>query len=66
MNNSSAHKDFYKIEGLKFDIVKLQEGLNEVLKIIRTDQHDLPVSRFEDIDVEAMELVVSHECKFIR
>ena len=37
MNNSSAHKDFYKIEGLKFDIVKLQEGLNEVLKIKNYD-----------------------------
>ena len=37
MNNSSTHKDFYKIEGLKFDIVKLQEGLNEVLKIKNYD-----------------------------
>ena len=37
MNNSSTHKDFYKIEGLKFDIVKLQESLNEVLKIKNYD-----------------------------
>ena len=37
MNNSSTHKDFYKIEGLKFDIVKLQESLNEVLRIKNYD-----------------------------
>ncbi len=37
MNNSSTHKDFYKIEGLKFDIVKLQKALNEVLKIKNYD-----------------------------
>ena len=37
MNNSSTHKDFYKIEGLKFDIVKLHEALNEVLKIKNYD-----------------------------
>ena len=37
MNNASTHKDFYKIEGLKFDIVKLQESLKEVLKIKNYD-----------------------------
>ena len=33
MNNTNIHKDFYKVENLKFDILKLQEGLKEFLKI---------------------------------
>ncbi len=33
MNNTNIHKDFYKVENLKFDILKLQEGLKEILKI---------------------------------
>tara|TARA_B100000965_G_scaffold381840_1_gene379672 strand:- start:302 stop:901 length:600 start_codon:yes stop_codon:yes gene_type:complete len=37
MNNLSSHKDFYKVEGIKFDIVKLQESLKEVLKIKNYD-----------------------------
>ena len=30
MDNLSSHKDFYKVEGIKFDIVKLQKSLKEV------------------------------------
>ena len=42
MNNLDSHKDFYKVEGVKFDISRLQESLKEVLKI---KNYDLSVSR---------------------
>ena len=31
MGNLNSHKDFYKIEGIKFDILKLRKSLKEVL-----------------------------------
>ena len=31
MGNLDSHKDFYKVEGLKFDILKLRNALKEVL-----------------------------------
>ena len=37
MNNTNLHKDFYKIENMKFDISKLQSALHEVLKIKKYD-----------------------------
>ena len=37
MNNLGSHKDFYKVDGIKFDIAKLQDGLKEVLKIKNYD-----------------------------
>jgi len=52
--------------GVEAVISKNISAVNEVLKIIRSDQQSLPVSRFEDIDIEAMELTVSSKCKFIR
>ena len=33
MNITNTHKDFYKVENLNFDILKLQEGLKQILKI---------------------------------
>ena len=41
-------------------------AVNEVLKLIRSHQQDLPVSRFEDLDVDAIELTVNPECKYLR
>ena len=41
-------------------------AVNEVLKLIRSDQQDIPVSRFEDLDVDAIELTVTPECKYLR
>ena len=37
MNNTNLHKDFYKIENLKFDVSKLQTALKEILKIKKYD-----------------------------
>tara|TARA_Y100000590_G_scaffold190689_1_gene217037 strand:- start:82 stop:681 length:600 start_codon:yes stop_codon:yes gene_type:complete len=33
VNITNTHKDFYKVENLNFDILKLQEGLKQILKI---------------------------------
>ena len=41
-------------------------AVNEVLKLIRSDQQDLPVSSFEDLNVDAIELSVVQACRYIR
>tara|TARA_B100000686_G_scaffold288015_1_gene313843 strand:+ start:85 stop:684 length:600 start_codon:yes stop_codon:yes gene_type:complete len=37
VNNTNLHKDFYKIENMKFDISKLQNALYEILKLKKYD-----------------------------
>ena len=51
--------------GVDAVVSKNISAVNEVLKLIRSDQQDLPVSRFEDIDVDAIELTVNPECKYL-
>ncbi len=52
--------------GVDAVVSKNISAVNEVLKLIRSDQQDLPVSRFEDLDVDAIELTVAPECKYLR
>ena len=52
--------------GVDAVVSKNISAVNEVLKLIRSDQQDLPVSRFEDLDVDAIELTVTPECKYLR
>ena len=52
--------------GVDAVVSKNISAVNEVLKLIRSDQQDLPVSRFEDLDVDAIELIVTPECKYLR
>ena len=52
--------------GLDAVVSKNISAVNEVLKLIRSDQQDLPVTRFEDIDIDAIELSVSPDCKYLR
>ena len=52
--------------GVDAVVSKNISAVNEVLNFIRSDQQDLPVSRFEDINVDALELTVSQDCKYIR
>jgi trk system potassium uptake protein TrkA len=52
--------------GVDAVVSKNISAVNEVLKLIRTDQQELPISRFEDLDVDTIELKVSKECKYIR
>ena len=51
--------------GVDAVVSKNISAVNEVLKLIRSDQQDLPVSRFEDIDVDAIELTVNPKCKYL-
>jgi len=52
--------------GVDAVVSKNISAVNEVLKLIRSDQQDLPVSRFEDLDVDAIEITVKTGCKFLR
>ena len=38
MSNLSSHKDFYKVDGMKFDIAKLQE----IREFYSTEIQELP------------------------
>ena len=40
--------------------------VNEVLNIIRSDQDEIPISCFEEIDVDAVEVKVSQDSKYIK
>ena len=51
--------------GVDAVVSKNISAVNEVLKLIRSDQQDLPVSTFEDLNVDAIELSVDKECKYI-
>ena len=52
--------------GVDAVVSKNISAVNEVLKLIRSDQQDLPVSRFEDLNVDAIELSVTEESRYIR
>ena len=52
--------------GIDAVVSKNISAVNQVLKLIRSDQQDLPVTRFEDIDIDAIEVSVSPDCKYLR
>ena len=52
--------------GVDAVVSKNISAVNEVLKLIRSDQQDLPVSSFEDLNIDAIELSVVQECRYIR
>ena len=61
--------DYYKVikkMDLCIVISKNISAVNEILKYIRTEQENVQISRFEDLDVEAVELKVGSECTYIR
>ena len=65
ISTTNYYKVLKKI-GIGTVISKNISAVNEVLKLIRSDQQDLPVSSFEDLNVDAIELSVAHECRYIR
>ncbi len=46
-------------------ISKNISAVNEILKYIRTEQENVQISRYEDLDVEAVELTVREGCNYI-
>ncbi len=41
-------------------------AVNNIINFIRSDQESLPVSRIEDVDVDALELTVKENCKYLQ
>ena len=61
-------KDYYKvIKKMDISIVisKNISAANEILKYIRTEQENVQISRYEDLDVEAVELKVHSESNYL-
>ena len=52
--------------GVDSVITKNISAINEVLNIIRSDEEQLRILRFEDIDVESVEVDVLPDCKYLR
>jgi trk system potassium uptake protein TrkA len=52
--------------GIDAIVSKNVSAVNEVLKFIHTDQQEIEISRFEDIDIDSIELEVMPDCKFLR
>ena len=52
--------------GIDAIVSKNVSAVNEVLKFIHTDQQEIEISRFEDIDIDSIELEVVSNCKFLR
>ena len=60
--------NYYKVlkkMGIGTVISKNTSAVNEILNYIRSDEEKVPVFRFEDLDVEAVELHVKPDCKYI-
>ena len=41
-------------------------AVNNIINFIRSDQESLPVSRIEDVDVDALELTVKENCQYFQ
>ena len=51
--------------GVDAVISKNISAVHDIINYIRSDQEDLPVSKIEDVDYDALEIVVSSKSKFI-
>ena len=52
--------------GIDAIVSKNVSAVNEVFKFIHTDQQEIEISRFEDIDIDSIELEVMPNCKYLR
>ena len=64
INTTSYLKSVRRI-GVDSVLSKNISAVNEVIKIIKSDQQSLPVCRFDEIDIESIEVKVSKESKYI-
>ena len=51
--------------GIDAIVSKNISAVNEVFKFIHTDQQEIEISRFEDIDIDSIELDVIDNCKYL-
>ena len=63
INTTSYLKSVRRI-GVDSVLSKNISAVNEVIKIIKSDQQSLPVCRFDEIDIESIEVKVSSSCKY--
>ena len=52
--------------GIDAIVSKNISAVNEVVKFIQTDQQEIEISRFEDIDIDAIELDVIEGSKYLK
>ena len=64
INTTSYLKSVRRI-GVDSVVSKNISAVNEVIKIIKSDQQSLPVCRFDEIDIESIEVKVSKYSKYI-
>ena len=51
--------------GIDAIVSKNISAVNETIKFIQTDQQEIDISRFEDIDIDSVEITVKEDCKYI-
>ncbi len=64
INSTSFFKVVRRI-GIDAVISKNTSAVNKVLKIIRSDEDKLSVSRFDEIDIESLEIIVREDSDFL-
>ena len=52
--------------GIDAVVSKNISAVNEVFKFIHTDQQEIEISRFEDTDIDSIELEVLSGCKYLK
>ena len=52
--------------GIDAIVSKNISAVNDVFKFIHSDQQEIDISRFEDIDIDSIELDVLPGCKYLR
>ena len=52
--------------GIDAIVSKNISAVNEVVKFIQSDQQEIDISRFEDIDIDSMEIEILEKCKYIQ
>ena len=52
--------------GIDAIVSKNISAVNEVVKFIQSDQQEIEISRFEDIDIDSIEITVLDQCKYIQ
>ena len=50
--------------GVDAIISKNISAVNKILNIIESDKEEIKISRFEDIDIDALQLTVTSDCKY--
>ena len=63
--NSTSYFKVVRRIGIDAVISKNTSAVNKVLKIIRSDEDKLTVSRFDEIDIESVEITVKEDSEFL-